>query len=346
MSDLPPPSPSTRPAPTPTGAPPERTKVNVRDYLRGVPATASTVVRQALKGPPVVISDAEFQELATLLKSHGSPVQRLAALLVELTDEQSSFARHVTRLAETYIRAQLPATMPSPPIAPTTGVSDLRNVLRALIYAPAGDEVRNRNQSAACFVLWVARLRGAISGDSLAELAGFAFPPPQERKEKSGVVTTPDLADILFPLLHKKTAREPVLATVEYYGSKLRSAADEARALESEVARLRKQLAEQQASQEMLQSQLAARVDDLAVRDQRIAALERDIADHRAVARQASSGLRARLNGRLQGDLLPLVRDIHDAATMEPVRTHIILDRTETARRLIEKETQWLESSD
>ena len=346
MNEQPPPQKSTARGPASTGSQPAREKVSLKDYLRGVPAPVHSVVRQALKGAPWVSSESEFEDMVRLLKGHGAPVQRLGAVLSELTDEQSAFARHVTRLAETYVRAQLPATMPCPPIAPGITTSDLKNMLRALVYAPAGDEVRARNQSAACFVLWVARLRGVIGGDVLAELASFAFPPPQERKEKTGVVLPPDLSDILFPLLHKKAARDSVLATVEYYGVNLRAAADEAHALETEVARLKLQLAEQQTSQEKVQSQLAVTVDDFAAKDRRIAALERDIADHKAVARQAVSGLRARLNGRLQGDLLPLVRDIHDAATMEPVRTHIILDRAETARKLIEKETQWLESSD
>jgi hypothetical protein len=346
MSEQPPPEHSTARDPASTGSQPAREKASFRDYLRGAPAPVHSVVRQALKGAPWVSSETEFEDMARLLKAHGAPVQRLGAVLCELTDEQSAFARHVTRLAETYVRAQLPATMPWLPIAPAVTKSDLKNMLRALVFAPVGDEVRARNQHAACFVLWVARLRGVIGGDVLAELASFAFPPPQERKEKTGVVLPPDLSDILFPLLHKKSARDSVLATVEYYGVKLRAAADEAHALESEVARLKLQLAEQQTSQEKVQSQLAVTVDDFAAKDRRIAALERDIADHKAVARQAASGLRARLNGRLQGDLLPLVRDMHDAATMEPVRTHIILDRAETARKLIEKETQWLESSD
>lgn len=346
MSEQAPPEHPTARDPASTGAQPAREKVSLKDYLRGVPAPAHSVVRQALKGGPWVSSETDFEDMARLLKAHGAPVQRLGAVLSELTDEQSAFARHVTRLAETYVRAQLPATMPCPPIGPALTISDLKNMLRALVYAPAGDEVRAHNQHAACFVLWVARLRGVIGGDALAELACFAFPPPQDRKEKTGVVVPPNLAEILFPVLHKKTARDPILATVDYFREKLRSAADEAHALESEVARLKLQLAEQQTSQENVQSQLAATVDELAARDRRIGALERDIADHKAVARQTVSGLRARLNGRLQGDLLPLVRDIHDAATMEPVRTHIILDRAETARRLIEKETQWLESSD
>ena len=321
-----------------------RIKVSLMDYLRGVPAPANSFMRETLEGP--AMSDVEFREMATLLKSHGAPVHRLGALLIELPNEQSSFARQLTQLAETYVRAQLPVTIPCPPIAPSTPSSDLRNMLRALVIAPAGDEVRARNQSAAYFVLWIARLRGVIGGDAFAELAGFAFPPPQKKKKKTGVIIAPDVADILFPLLHKKTARDPILATVEYYSAKLRASADEVHALGIEVERLQQQLAEQQAEHKKVQSRLAATADDVATKNRLIVQLERDVADHKAVARHAASNLRARLNGRLQGDLLPLVRDIHDAATMEPVRTHIILDRTETAKKLIEKETQWLESSD
>ena len=71
--------------------------------------------------------------------------------------------------------------------------------------------------------------------------------------------------------------------------------------------------------------------------------LEQNIADLKACHRQELRKTLAKFNGLLQSDLLPLIRDIHDAATMTPVRTHVILDRVQSIKCLISKETGRLE---
>jgi chromosome segregation ATPase len=195
-------------------------------------------------------------------------------------------------------------------------------------------------------VLWVARLRGALDGESLVELLLFAFPPRLKGRSKRVQTAKPDLGPIVARLLHKKAARDTVLAVVTYHVGKAADATEASRALAAKLERLQQDITLHEQTIDSLKGQAAKDQHSLKEKEESIARLSQDITDHKAVARQARQRLMARLNGLLQGELLPMLRDVHDSSTMQPVRTHIILDRIETARKLIEKESQWLESSD
>lgn len=93
-----------------------------------------------------------------------------------------------------------------------------------------------------------------------------------------------------------------------------------------------------QGENEALLNQVRALENRVAEYEARIASLNRDIDDYRAVRRQTERQLKTRMRGLLQDGLLPLLRDIHDAASMEPVRVHIIQDRADSAVNLLNQE--------
>jgi hypothetical protein len=329
--------PSVRPKPKPLESLPE--------FLTAAKASPKPFLVFTRKHPPVSLSDFDIHELGVFLDTHDKAVLRLTALLAGLPDEQSVIARQVTQVAEAYARRQVPS-MVWPQLRPETSGQQIKDVIRALLSAEREPQKRKKGQTAAYFVLWVARLRGALDGESLIELLLFAFPPRLKGRAKAVQVRKPDLGSILAPLLHKKAARDIALAVAIYHITKAADATEASRAQAAAVEKLKQEIALHEKTISSLTEQAAQNGLVLKQKDADIAQLTKDIADHRAVARQAMQRLKARLNGLLQGELLPMLRDIHDSSTMEPVRTHVILDRIETARKLIEKESQWLESSD
>lgn len=340
-----PPSPGAQPS-VPAGVRPKPKPLEtLPEFLRAKKASPKSFLAFARKNPPVSLSEFDFHELGVFLDTHDKAVLRLAALLSVLPDEQSVVARQVTQVAEAYARRQAPSLV-WPQLRPETPGQQIKEAIRALLSAEREPQRRKKGQAAAYFVLWVARLRGALDGESLIELLLFAFPPRLKGRAKGGQVAKPNLGSILAPLLHKKAARDVALTVAIYHITKAADATEASRAQAAAVEKLRQEIALHEKTISNLTEQAAQNGLTLKQKDASIAQLTRDIADHRAVARQAMQRLKARLNGLLQGELLPMLRDVHDSSTMVPVRTHVILDRIETARKLIEKESQWLESSD
>lgn len=330
-------TPETKPGARPKSPP----AATLPEFLRATTAAPRPFLAHARKCPPPGLSDFDLHGLGVFLDTNDKAVQRLASLLAELADENSLIARQVTRVAEGYARRRIP-NMEWPQLRSETSVDQIRDAVRNLLTAENDRDKRHRGRTAAFFVLWVARLRGALDGDALVALLLFAFPP----KLKTSKAGKPDFGGMLAKLLHKQGYREPVLATAVHYAAKVDTANEEARALTTELDRLRLQAAQFEQTIRSLEEQVAHERRTLNDKNEVIAQLTRDLADHKAVARQAMQRLKARVNGVLQGGLMPLLRDVHDSSTMEPVRTHIILDRVETAQKTIERESQWLESSD
>ena len=340
-----PPSPGAQ-ADVPAGVRPKPKPLETMpEFLRAKKASPKAFLAYARKNPPAGLSEFDVHGLGVFLDTQDKAVLRLAALLAELSDEQAVIARQATQIAEAYARRRVP-TIAWPQLRLETPVGQIKEVLRNLLSVEQDPKKRKRAQTAAYFVLWVARLRGALDGESLVELLLFAFPPRLKGRSKGVQAGKPDLGPILARLLHKKAARDTVLAVVTYHVVKAADATEESRALAAKLERLEKDIALHEQTIDSLRGQAARDQLSLKEKEENIAQLTRDIADHKAVARQARQRLKARLNGLLQSELLPMLRDVHDSSTMSPVRTHVILDRIETARKLIEKESQWLESSD
>jgi cell division septum initiation protein DivIVA len=329
----------------PESQPKVKPAATLAEFLRAEKASPRPFLASARKITPASPSEFDVHELGVYLDTHEPALQRLAHLLAELPDEQSVIARQVTQIAEGYARRQVPQ-ISWPHLRFETKVDQVKEVIRSLLSTGLDPHKQRKGQTAAFFVLWIARLRGLVDGEALADLLLFAFPPKLKTQAKGGQSEKVDLGAVLAPVLNKRALRDPVLATAIYYRAKAASLVNEAHALEAEVAKLKQDIARHEETIAGFNEQAARDKMLLKQKDQHAAQLVQDITDHKAVARQSAQRLKARLNGLLRSELLPLLRDVHDSSTMEPVRTHIILDRVETARKLIEKESLWLESSD
>lgn len=315
------------------------------DFLKAEKAAPRAFLAHARKTPPTDVSESESEELGVYLNAHDVAAQRLAGLMAELRDEHSGVARQITRAAESYARRQLPITTPWYPLRTGTRAADVREVIRALLASAKDASSKKKAETAVFFVLWLARLRAVIDGDALAEIVLFLFSPESGDVAKRPGVSR-DLGSILARVLHKRAARDSILETTLHFRAKVDAVTRESQALGAEIERLKEELGKKEQTIATLTDQASQDQRALREKEERIELLTRDVSDHRAVGRQSTQRVKARVNGLLQGELIPLVRDIHDSATMEPVRTHVILDRIETARKLIEREIKWLESSD
>ncbi len=336
---------STTPETKPGARPKSPPAATLPEFLRAAKAAPKPFLAHARKSPPPSLSDFDLHELGVFLETHDKAVQRLASLLAELPDENSLIARQATQVAEAFTRRQIP-TMVWPQLRPETSVEQIGHAVRSLLATERDPRKRNQGRTAAFFVLWVARLRGALDGEALVGLLLFAFPPKLKGRPKPGQAYKPDFGAVLAKLLHKQGFRDPVLAAAVHYTERIEAANEESRALTAEVDRLKQQAVQLEALVRELKEQAARDDQALKDKDKIITQLTQDLADHKAVSRQAMQRLKARFNGLLQGELSPLLRDVHDSSTMEPVRTHIILDRVETAQKIIGKESLWLESLD
>lgn len=333
------------PGQKPESPPKIKPAATLAEFLRAEKASPRPFLASARKLPPPSLSEFDVQQLGIYLDTHEPALQHLVHLLAELPDEQSIIARQVTQIAEGYARRQVPH-IAWPHLRFETKVDQVKEIIRNLLSTGLDPHKQRKGQTAAFFVLWIARLRGLVDGETLADLLLFAFPPKLKTQAKGGQPDKVDLGSVLAPVLNKRALRDPVLATAIYYRAKAAALVNEAHALEAEVGKLKQDIARHEETIAGFKEQATREELVLKQKDQQTAQLAQDIADHKAVARQATQRLKARLNGLLQSELLPLLRDVHDSSTMEPVRTHIILDRVETARKLIEKESLWLESSD
>lgn len=327
------------------GRPKPKPLETLPEFLRATKSSPKSFLLFARKHPPTPLSEAALDELGLLLDTDDKAVVRLVALLAELPDEQSSIARQATQVAEAYARRQVPS-LPWPQLRPETPGHLIKDVVRVLLSGEREAKKRRNGEISAYFLIWVARLRGALDGEALVELLLFAFPPRVKGRGKSGQPAKPDLGAILARHLHKKAFRDIALAVAVYFITQAADATEASRAQAAAVEKLRQEIDQHEKTIRSFTDRSAQDALVLKQKDAAIGQLTQDIADHRAVARQGMQRLKARLNGLMQSELLPLLRDVHDSTTMQPVRTHVILDRIETARKLIEKESQWLESSD
>lgn len=318
--------------------------VSLLRFLRDKTIPTQKQLNAARRMPPPPLSQAELSDAVSLIGQSQDALMRLESLLAELPDGKSDIAGQVMEVAEAYLSA-LRSDRSSPlRLEVGIGSESVWAVIRD-IHAGARDPGdQKRRQTGVRFALWLARLKGALTDDAFIDLASRAFPP--SGRSKSGKPKELNLGTLLASQLHRKASRETLLRLVSHFETRLAADAATAR---GHVAQIEQQKAEAERLRgeiEALLNQVRDLEQQVANRDSNIAALSQDITDHRAVRRQTEKQLRARVSGILQDQLLPLIRDIHDSASMEPVRAHIILDRTDSALNLIKRETTWLASSD
>jgi hypothetical protein len=318
--------------------------VSLLQFLRDKTIATSKQLAAARRMPPPPLSFTEITEAVELVRVSFDALLRLESLLAELSNSSSEVASQVIQVAEAWL-----ATCRSPSPAPllldsSLGVEGVWALVREVHAGGREPEEQKRRQVGVRFVLWIARLKGALGEQAFMELATRAFPPAG--RSKSGKPEPLDLGKLLASQLHRKSNRETLLRVTAHFQGQLAAVTETVHARDGEVERQQAEIVGLQSEVARLNDELSKLRQQLAESEARITALGQDITDHRAVKRQSEKQLRARMSGVLNDQLLPLMRDIHDSASMEPVRAHVILDRTDSALNLIKKEATWLTSSD
>ena len=158
-----PPSPGAQPDVQAGVRPKPKPLETLPEFLRAKKASPKSFLAFARRNPPTSLSEFDLHELGVFLDTHDKAVLRLAALLSGLPDEQSVVARQVAQVAEAYARRQAPS-LAWPQLRPETSGQQIKDAIRALLSAEREPQRRKKGQAAAYFVLWVARLRGALDG--------------------------------------------------------------------------------------------------------------------------------------------------------------------------------------
>lgn len=318
--------------------------VSLLHFLRDKTIPAQKQLNAARRMPPPPLSQSELTDAVTLIGQSQDALVRLESLLAELSDGNSEIAKQVIAVSEAYLVKLQSDPTKSLRLDTGLGREGVWTLIRQVHAGARDSQDKKRGQIAARFVLWLGRLKGALSDDAFIELVTRTFPP--SGRSKSGKPQELNLAALLASQLHRKGSRDTLLQVVSHFEARL---AADAVTMQGQAAQIEQQKAEAtrlRGEIESLQNQVRDLQQRVEEREANIASLSQDISDHRAVKRQTENQLRARLTGLLQDQLLPLIRDIHDSASMEPVRAHVILDRTDSAQNLIKKETTWLASSD
>lgn len=347
------PIPSTNPgsslAPSPK-SPAAPQPISLRSFLTSDKPSTAAYLGLCRKAAPPALSTMEAEELIKMLPAQPRSLARLRSLLAELDDPASVVAKQVTDLAESLVRSLLPADVSLPPLKPGLPPGAVKTALRTLVASATKRDLRKRHLTLVMLVWWIVRLRGVVAHEELVEIALREFAP----KRKGGRRTPSPSADSIWeevtrelsPLLPKPAPRSSLLQAVALFGPALK--ADEM-AREAEVARgleLHRKISELEARITALVGEVAARDATLAENERTIAALKADLADQQAVGRQSKRALKTRMIGFLSNELTQSIRDAYDAANTNPVRTHVIFDRLESALNALNREMQWLESSD
>jgi len=289
-----------------------------------------------LPGVGSIDGDAAIQ----LVAQSADALQRLELILAELSDNKSEVAKQVIFVAKGYLEKLVPPAERAWGDVPK-GLDSVWQLVRAI---PAREkEEAHLQQSAVRLTLWVARLEGWVTDQEFVKLAARVFLPSGS---DAGAVANSQLSSLVASQLHRTSTRDPLLLVGSLFNAELKDLSEAVHARERsigenehEIQQLRKALAGSEDEASKLRAELAQR-------DSTIEALNQDIGDHRAVKRQTEKQLRAKVAGLLNDQIQPLVRDIYDSASMEPVRVHVILDRTDSLTNIIQKEATWLKSSD
>jgi len=332
--------------PAPDGAKPKREParaVPLIHFLKDKTISVNKQLVAARRMPPPPMSELERAGVVSFMKQSADALQRFESLIAELPDANSEVASQVIAVAESYVE-ELGNTPEPLRINASSGVEGVWTVVRAIHGGANNPEEKRRRQAGVRFALWLGRLKGALRETDFIALVSRAF--PRSGASKSGRHEELDLGALLASQLHRKSNRETLLRVTDHFNARIVALEGAVRDRDSENERQRAEVADLKNGVSQLENRVRELQEQLTQREAAVNALNQDITDHRAVKRQTEKQLRSRMGGFLHDQLLPLVRDIHDSASMEPVRAHVILDRTDSALTLIQKEAAWLTSSD
>lgn len=319
--------------------------VSILEFLRNTEITPKMQAGAAQKAAPPELSQEQRQEaVKKLLGSDASALVRLEALMVEMLGKNLVLAEQVFDLAEGYLAAVVGSMPASDPGKGNDALEEIRTVIQKIRTHAKESRDRKRQEISIRMAIYLTLWKYYPGEEAFTQLVLETFAGKSQARQ--GQAARPKLAEIVAAQLHRESARDPVLQLVAHYGTRLSEAAATVRRHLRRIEDLESVLNAQQQENEELRGKVAKLQGEVDTCRQRIASQETDLVDLRAVMRQTEKQLKARWRGVLQRDLQDLLRDVEDAASVDPAPVHIIRDRIVSVRRILEKEVTWLASSD
>lgn len=301
--------------------------------------------RQAVRVPP----EPEIAELAKRIAADAKLQDRLLGLacLLPLESEPGALNRVVIGIMERLlagVAAGLPTLHPqSVPDAATTAAGMLRRAVKSK---------RQQHVLLALYAL-VAVQKGWIDREGADDFIAVFFrsqPKPaakgKVRRKKATEQQPVPKAPAMLPLLSKAAVLAAAVRVYDACRARMDEIEREAASLREEAARVGQDLATTQQSLESAEHRIQEQTERMAALDKQVAELGKDLKAQITTSTHDRQMLKARVKGFLRGELTRWLQTSHDAATAIPPRTNVITERLEQALALLDKEAQWMESSD
>jgi uncharacterized protein (UPF0335 family) len=308
------------------------------EFVAAKGGQARLFLRKLKKSAFAVPSADDLRQMAQMLRARPDGALRLLLLLQALDEVTGTIRESTLSLAEEFLRDALPAT-PLP-------LTDCRATAERLLR-PADPKGPKPKLDLFGVVLLLALHRGWLADDELFALLARAFPLPKAKPSRFGeaAVEPLPLAIILGSPL-KRPAILPLLTLHSTWEKRTAAAAAQIRQLQATVARLEAEKAGLAAQLEQARAEITGFKADAGQKAQRIRELETEITDSRTAAQHRHDALKGRVRGFLEGELSRWLQNAAEAVNIEPPRVRVIQERLQSALAGIQKEAQWLQSSD
>ena len=305
--------------------------------------TARVLLRELGKGAVSIPSSDDSLSMVRMLLPRSDGSHRIIFLLQALNEATGSLREAILGLAEDYLRER--GAFPSSPLPLST--EQCRLAIDRLL-CPVTPQGPKPMLDIFCLFLLFAFHRGWLTDDDALALLERAFPSVKSKRSRSGDAQPPEPSPIAIilgtPL--KKPNLPPLLELNSAWKKRTASAVEQIHQLEATIAQLESEKAQVGTSLQQAREEISGLKGDVRQKAQRIRDLETELTDVRTAERHRYDSLKGRLRGFLEGELLRWLQNAAEAADAERPYLSVVQQRLRSALTGIQKESQWLQSSD
>jgi hypothetical protein len=300
-------------------------------------------LRKLSKGAFSIPSSDESRAMARTVSARKDGALRLLMLLQALSEAGGSNRESILALAEDFLRERNAFPLQSLPLP----ASEWRAAIADLVRPPAPNDAKPGLNTLGIFLL-LAFHRNWLAEDDIVALPQTAFPGAKAKQPQSGKAQTPEPSpmEVILGAPFKKLNVASLLTLNRAWRKRTYAQATEIARLHERVRQLENEKAALKGELEQAQTRITGL--ESANRDQqtRILNLERELTDTRTAAQHRNDALKGRTRGFLEGELLRWLQNASEAANIDSPRLRVVQERLQSALNGIQKETQWLQSSD
>lgn len=296
-----------------------------------------------------VPSEEEISKLGDHLFGDDKLLDRLVSIaaILPIHREPDSLNTIVLKLLHRVLARAVPSLSAIP-----AGQSIVDLIAAAEVIRRGTKAKRRQHLFKAVYVLEVIH-RGVLDQGDVDEFIEGVFTTPPKKKKKSqnrhSVIITQPMEDSACTLL-RVVPREAMLRSAieirKRYQLQIYEISNENVNLRSETDRLISELSNNQQAMDGAKSRIKVQEEQISDLQTQCASLQKVVKAETTNSLHDRQMLKARVKGSLRGELTRWLQTAQDAATASPARINVITERLAQSLNLIEKEAQWLESSD